>query len=87
MGPKGTNSNDKFQDLDKGLDFQIQQGSWRRIKGVESKVTKRKGLKGLVLYQASFARFGPYRKTPLPHCCPLGEAAPLTLGSYLHLQP
>lgn len=71
-GQKRVDNSDKFQDLNSSLDFQIDQGHWRRIKRVESKVTQTKGLKGLLLHWASFPQCGPCTETPMPHRCSLG---------------
>lgn len=69
---KQADYSDKFQDLNISLDFQIRQGSWRRIKRVESKVTQTKRLKSLFLHQASFSPCGPCTDTCILHCCSLG---------------
>lgn len=71
-GQKPADYSDKFQDINISLDFQIHQGSWRRIKRVESKVTQMKGFKGLFLRQASFSQCGPHVNISLLHRSSLG---------------
>lgn len=76
MGQKWNDSSDKFQDLNNGLDFQIHQGTWGKIK-LSPRSPKWKGLRAEFSPGFPFLIWAHVKAFPTPHCCPLGDVAPL----------
>lgn len=72
MGQKWTDSNDKFQDLNNGLDFQIHQGTWRKIKKLSPRSPKWKGLRADFCARLPLLDLGSCRGLPCPTVVPLG---------------